>query len=60
MLRAGGGLTVDKRTAKKVACAMLACEGLRSMATTLLASCDLRDRAGDDAAQIYLKSCGAS
>ncbi len=69
---------MDKRTAKKVACAMLACEGLKSMATALLVSCDFSDedkarieeaadeietelhgRAGDDAARLYLKSCGA-
>lgn len=57
---------------------MLFCEGLKSIATSLLASCDfsdedkarieeaadeigdeLRNRAGDDATQEYLKACGA-
>ena len=57
---------------------MLFCEGLKSIATGLLASCDfsdedkarieeaadeigdeLRNRAGDDATQEYLKACGA-
>ena len=69
---------MDARKAKKIACAMLFCEGLRSIATGLLRSCDfsdedkarieeavaeigdeLRNRAGDDVTQEYLKACGA-
>lgn len=73
-----GGVAMDKRKARKMVYAMLACEGLNSIATGLLDSCDfsdedkrrieeaadeigdeLRNKAGDDVTQEYLRSCGA-